>query len=366
MEDIPFTRILDPLKSPRLAYRRTKGEAKLNIHIGQRKLLISEIEFLTNYGHLAKLVVYAGAAHGTHIAYLSKLFPDHQFDLWDPATFIVKETERIKIYNQLFLDQNAQDYAREKGGENILFISDVRSVQKLNGLGDDQDNNDEWENEIVENMNMQEKWIKIIQPQMSMVKFRLPYRSGKTTYLAGEIHFQAWAPQTSTETRYLISRSDVLAENTITFDHDCYNDQMFRFNWLTRSQWFPHNLKCGKKAKIPGLDHCYDCAAEIFILRQYLKSLDGDNSNNNNNNNNNNDDDDDSKQIEQIEQIEQMMFRINKFGHLNQAPHGCMPMVKNRDEKRRKLKNVSLAYQQKKIKHKVKLNNNWRKHKKKT
>ena len=57
-------------------------------HWGQRKLLFSEIEFLTLYGHLAKTVVYAGAAPGTHINYLSKeLFPEHKWVLVDPAPF---------------------------------------------------------------------------------------------------------------------------------------------------------------------------------------------------------------------------------------------------------------------------------------
>jgi hypothetical protein len=42
--------------------------------------------------------LYAGAAPGTHIAYLSALFPHVHFILVDPAEFTVKATDRITIH----------------------------------------------------------------------------------------------------------------------------------------------------------------------------------------------------------------------------------------------------------------------------
>jgi hypothetical protein len=54
-----FTRILHD-HCDREKYRRRKGELKTVIHWGQRKLLLSEIEFLTNCGDQSSLVVYAG------------------------------------------------------------------------------------------------------------------------------------------------------------------------------------------------------------------------------------------------------------------------------------------------------------------
>lgn len=44
-----------------VSYRRRKGELKSVLHWGQRKLLMSEIEFLTNFAEgSCKTLVYAG------------------------------------------------------------------------------------------------------------------------------------------------------------------------------------------------------------------------------------------------------------------------------------------------------------------
>ena len=43
---------------------------------GQRKLLVSEINFLTNYSHLSNTVLYIGASPGIHLNTLIKLFPN--------------------------------------------------------------------------------------------------------------------------------------------------------------------------------------------------------------------------------------------------------------------------------------------------
>lgn len=42
---------------------------------------------------------------------------------------------------------------------------------------------------------------------------------------------------------------------------------MFNFNTCTRETWYEHNVKDGE-----GLDHCFDCASEIFVLVNYLRS----------------------------------------------------------------------------------------------
>lgn len=53
-------RFAPPTLEPRMAYARRQGEVKTVEHWGQRKLLMSEIEFLVKFCHLAKKVVYAG------------------------------------------------------------------------------------------------------------------------------------------------------------------------------------------------------------------------------------------------------------------------------------------------------------------
>jgi hypothetical protein len=125
--DIPFVRILHS-EYPRLKYRRRKGEVKTVIHWGQRKLLMSEIEFLTTYARSGMTVVYAGAAPGTHLSYLSNLFPYVTFELYDPAPFTVRESAKIKIFtgnDGMFTDETAKKYS---GRNDVLFICDVRSA----------------------------------------------------------------------------------------------------------------------------------------------------------------------------------------------------------------------------------------------
>lgn len=76
------------INAPRKKYYSRSEEEKEEIrHWGQRKLLMVEIYFLTTYGHLSKNVIYAGAAPGMHIAFLSHLFKDHKFYLYDPSEF---------------------------------------------------------------------------------------------------------------------------------------------------------------------------------------------------------------------------------------------------------------------------------------
>lgn len=41
---------------------------------------------------------------------------------------------------------------------------------------------------------------------------------------------------------------------------------MFYFNTELRVTYFPH------ASPAEGMDHCYDCSAEIFVLCQYLNS----------------------------------------------------------------------------------------------
>jgi len=117
---------------------------------------------------------------------------------------------------------------------------------------------------------MQEKWHKLSQAKMSMLKFRLPYCSGEDStfkYLSGEIILQIWATLTSTETRLIVARG------AKSIEYDCldYESRMFRLNNITRMwQYFPHDVSVDKKI---GLDHCFDCRAEIYTLAKYIKLI---------------------------------------------------------------------------------------------
>jgi hypothetical protein len=54
-----------------------------------------------------------------------------------------------------------------------------------------------------------------------------------------------------------------------TYDHTKYEQQMHYFNTHTRCQLFEHDIDCSQGNS--GLDHCFDCRAEIEVLRNFLQ-----------------------------------------------------------------------------------------------
>jgi len=249
-------------------YKRRTNEKKTVNHWGQRKLLLSEIEFLTlytepdtKYTHFLKkseqkyttTVVYAGAAPGTHTEYLASLFPMIKFVLVDPSNFIAKSGAQIEIRQSFFTDEIAKEFADKP---NVLFISDIRSADwKVM-------NEEEVEQTVENDQIMQMKWVLLMNPIASMLKFRLPWGSGTTQYLEGKIYLPIWGPQTTTETRLMVERGAKI----IKYDHKKYEEQMFYFNVETRVNLY--NRKPGLIESI-GLCRCYDCSAEIHVIIEY-------------------------------------------------------------------------------------------------
>jgi cap2 methyltransferase len=254
--DIPFSRTLQE-NDPRVQYKRRKGEVKTVVHWGQRKLLMSEIEFLTLYSTRSEVVVYAGAAPGTHIALLSDMFPAIHFYCIDPAPFTIKETDKIRIIQDLFSDEMAEELSNEH--PRLLFICDIRSADY------DLDKCDVIEAKVQRDMLAQKRWHLLMKPVRSMLKFRLPWVEGMTSYLDGDVYLPVWGPITTTETR-LITKENSVAE--VEYDNKKYEEQLFFFNTVTRPALYKHNVTEGE-----GIDHCYDCTAEIHILSSYLETF---------------------------------------------------------------------------------------------
>jgi len=254
--------------APRKKYTPRPLEFKRVLHWGQLKLMLSEIEFLTivttEYAKLNKRstsnrpihMVYAGAAPGCHIPYLHKLFPHIYFHLYDINKFNLQPTDHIKIYNQLFLDTDAKKWAKLTKKYYIVLCSDIRTEPAT-------------EKNVKENMNMQLNWWKIIQPELSIFKFRLPWQAGYTEYPDGDIYFQAFPGPTSTETRLVVKKNAKL----VKYDHSKYEEQCYYHNTVNRCKWYPTIL--GELTlKKDSVDNCYDCASFIKIIENYLKARD--------------------------------------------------------------------------------------------
>lgn len=267
------------------------GEFKTVLHWGQRKLLLSEIEFLTLFAEqpttvggqttvkgksptvgesgaagesfaFTTTVVYVGAAPGGHIPYLADLFPSVLFHLYDPVKFDIKPTDQIKIFKQLFETKDAEKY---RGQKNVLLISDIRSVD-FKAVGEA-----EYHAGILRDIQVQQSWYVTMRPHKAMLKFRFPYTQGQTEYLDGDVYFQAWSPVSSTETRLVPKGFADSSEGegkviTKLWDHVRYEQQLYYYNNVTRVSQYAHAVQSKQ------LDHCYDCRCEIHILGQYLKA----------------------------------------------------------------------------------------------
>jgi cap2 methyltransferase len=265
--DIPFKRTLSH-DAPRQEYKQWTEEQKTTIHWGQRKLLMAEIEFLllaSRKHHTNTTVIYAGAAPGTHVQILADMFPSHTFILVDPAPFTVQpKKNKIIIHRCMFTDELAIQLQSSLCDTCVLFISDVRSC-------DPEFHSEEVHNERVKaDMQAQARWHGMLKPFKSMLKFRLLYSAGVTEYLKGDIYLPVWGPQSTTECRLVVHSAHPGKQ---TYNHTEHEEKMFFFNTVTRVALYPHSVDgCG-------LDHCYDCNAEIQILRKYLQKMHLDTSN---------------------------------------------------------------------------------------
>lgn len=219
-----------------LAYRRRNDEEKKSVAWGQRKLLLCLIQFLTLFWDPKKVakpvIVYAGAAPGTNIGAVSAMFPEAEFHLYDPREFKVSPSDKIKIYQQYFTNEDAKRWTNRA---DVYFISDIRTADYTTAR-----NLDENEKQIQEDMKRQMDWFRIINPVEGHLKFRLPYTGGdrpsRVNYLYGYVLKQPWAPQTTTETRLVPARNREGNWMIATWSSQKYQDQMFYHNVVVREK----------------------------------------------------------------------------------------------------------------------------------
>ena len=312
LDFIPMT-LEDGMKRKKYTWV-SKGNRSTS-HWNARKLCLLDIEFLTRYAEPGMLVVYAGAAPALHLEKLSKMFPSVSFLLVDRGGFrcpAIKDVIEIWEMESPFENSKVLSDIRKRK-ERKLFISSMQTGEVGSG-----------EEYVRRDMEAQQNWHNTLEPEMSLLKFRLPWEDGKTTYLDGKILFTCHGPQTTTETRLLVANGAGVKE----YDNRAYEEQMFYFNRMTRVQYYDHELALdnytykveeeeqtknehegeGDQPKEGGekndvkkeevkkddplkkafmseeerkaafrkerekffLDHCYDCSREFKILKDYL------------------------------------------------------------------------------------------------
>ncbi|CAF4354258.1 unnamed protein product, partial [Adineta steineri] len=59
-------------------------------------------------------------------------------------------------------------------------------------------------------------------------------------------------------------------QTLIDYDHSEFENALIHFHNDQRIRFYRHNMD---KVDNEGLDHCYDCRTEIFILQEYIKKF---------------------------------------------------------------------------------------------
>ena len=227
----------------------------MGLHLGQRKLLLTEVNFLTNYSDLSKNIIYIGAAPGHHIEFLSTLFPDHTFYLYDPRDFAIGKTDKILIFQKYFELNDVKDL------DNFLLISDIRQEVNVNTMSQQ-----EICNIVLEDMELQKGWVLNLKPEVSLLKFRIPLFCDTFEYFNGELIKQPWAPESTYETRLIVRDT---SEYKIYKTSD-YLMLLNRLKECRQTELFDHGLPL---KRVPGLDNCFDCNLEINIWKKYLNKF---------------------------------------------------------------------------------------------
>ena len=289
-----------------------------NVHDGQRKLLMSEIQFLSRV-HASKgvnsvdtegrvsltpfLCVYTGACHGIHIVDLIDMFPNVYFILIDPGFADPRnaglrrlwDSKRVAVCPTWFDNDTMHaitDWVEnrlpngtipdhrvlahldllelsqtEVTFDNLLFISDIRSHAKD-------------ETYIAEEMRQQKDWFRGLNAFAGLLKFRLPYatpawiaKSGKDgvyNYLAGTLYLPLYGPRSTTECRLYVERG-CQEKDYHPLQHEHF---MAGFNSHNRKQTYNYKVYDKKRDEWTLVNFVsFDLAAEAIVMHNYRQCM---------------------------------------------------------------------------------------------
>lgn len=247
-----------------------KGNA--NTHLGQRKLMLSEMQLLNEYYKLYPTdsvitIISVGSAAGHHLIQLNEMYPKTKWILIDPSPFderLFNKPETYRIINKLFTDDICEQLKKELKDKNFLFVSDIRRDEK------------DFEAGVIRDMQLQYDWVKKLLPLLSLLKFRMNYKMKKgdtLPYLNGDLLYGIWATPVSGETRLLVKKDDINKKDKI-YNFNDYEEIMFYHNKNERATCFSkYKNKTKYKKFIENKNNlyceCFDCLQELNILFEY-------------------------------------------------------------------------------------------------
>jgi len=217
-----------------LEYRSGGKMTKPSLHVGQRKLFLSELQFLTNHLKNHKdvaYVVYAGAAPSNSKYELMALFPNVKFILVDPAEIKIfvepnlphykfpknhtvhkeicyihsgyydanKNVESFLTYNGTaswntpklakFIKESdfrfyiIEDFYDNDASKNLASLSNDAPIFFWSDIRSNVANDNPKDLDIIWNLCMQYTWSVLLKANYSMYKYRVPYMSDKSHFL---------------------------------------------------------------------------------------------------------------------------------------------------------------------------------------
>lgn len=276
--------------APRTAYQNNSATASFErpllkgLHYGQRKLMLSEVEFFSAIVQRSRksgeqatdkkvLVVYAGAACGLHLPFLFSLFKDFEFVLIDPAPFCTEVREIAaaegscvhELIEGLCTAELCLRIRRAYSETHRIFlVSDIRSGQPT-GMSHNQEHTEMMQ---LDNA-MQREWCFALEVEAALLKFHPPYPAAKdpkapadTTaedyvYLKGTALWGVWAPKSSSEVRLVVEGPFTKSFQAPNRTYSCtgHEEQCYAYNIDNR--------------------YAKDCRAERTILQDYLELFPG-------------------------------------------------------------------------------------------
>lgn len=227
----------DPSK--RLKYTRDHGETAKNVHYGQLKLLLSEMYLLSFYREElpeSYVLIYAGSSPGYHIPILVEKLPEISLCYCiDPNPTPLTTNGKFIVRQEYFTNDLAEELLQRHANDYLVFISDIRNedesaVQKrvLKKATPEKKRMyrdkkvfsrivaREMDLSIWENMKQQQDWMYIMRPEISLLKFRLPWSSlegvvenNEVSYNDGVLTFQPFMTQRGTEAKLVVKKDEI-------------------------------------------------------------------------------------------------------------------------------------------------------------
>ncbi len=275
----------------------TRSEELTAPHWGQRKLGMVLLDFLIHYWDPKDVpkpvVLYVGAAPGDNIAFVSQLFPEVEWHLYDPREFTIKEGKDVSVFRAedeissdkfkkinvytgdvgFFTDKTAEEWkVINLKSKSVFLVSDIRNVYE------DQHDYYMREKTRADDMDAQMKWLQIINPVRAHLKFVLPKPANGDIevsapffrYMPGTVRIQLWLNPFSYETRFV--PEDYYEE--VDWDVQRYYEQLYDFNANRRRDKYVVVDSNGTEFRgIPktSLLTDFDSSAEIYLWVRYLE-----------------------------------------------------------------------------------------------